>query len=264
MKIYLVFSASYANILREAKVRILVNYATLGRKGQIEIPRGFSEVLIDSGGYQLQVNVQSTRTPSVDAYSLWLVTEVLPNHPEVVGYFNLDILGDGVKTLENQFIMESYGLKPIPIWHLGEGEEYLEYYYQNYEYISVGGLVAGKSSKKELRMLTSLLTQKYPGRKYHFFGIGITGTSVFKEARPYSVDFSTWSNPARFGNEIALDPKQLLKEVSLPDEIKDRIRGKNYDKELLYQYLRESVERIKSLEETIESIHDPEYQKIMF
>ena len=156
----------------------------MGRKGKIEIPKGFSEVICDSGGYQLQVNVQSTRTPSVDAYSLWLVTEVLPYYPKIE-YFNLDILGDGLKTLENQLIMESYGLKPIPIWHLGEGEEYLNFYYQHYEYISVGGLVAGNSSKKELRMLTSLLTQKYPGRKYHYFGIGITGTSVFQEARPY-------------------------------------------------------------------------------
>ena len=264
MKIYLVYSKSYENILRDAQVRILVNYASIGKKGQIEIPKGFPEVAVDSGGYQLQMNVQSTRLPSVDAYSLWLVTEVLPFHPEVKAYFNLDILGDGLQTLENQFRMENYGLKPIPIFHLGEGEEFLRYYWEHYEYIAVGGLVAGNSSKKELRILTSLLTQKYPGRKYHYFGIGITGTSVFREARPYSVDFSTWANPAIYGNEIALDSKQLLKEVPLPDEIKDRIRGKGADKELLYRYLRESVERIKSLEETIETIHDPEHQRIMF
>ena len=262
MKIYFVYSKSYENLLREANCRILVNFASLGHKGRIEIPKNFCEIIVDSGGFQLQTNVQSTRNPSVDAYSLWLATEVLPYYPKIE-YFNLDILGDGLATLENQFKMESYGLKPIPIWHCGENEDYLKFYYEHYEYISVGGLVAGSSSKKELRILMSLLTQKYPDRKYHFFGIGITGTSVFREARPYSVDFSTWANPAIYGNEIVLDPKQLLREVPLPNEIKDKLRGKDADKKLLYQYLRESIERIKSLEETIESIHDPEHQIIM-
>jgi len=280
MRIYFVYSKSYEDLLREANVRILVNYATLGRKGQIDIPKGFSEILVDSGGYQLQVGVASRlyaeedltrkrkyKNPNIDAYALWLL-EVLPEHPEIVGYMNLDILGDGLATIENQFAMERYGLRPIPTWHLGEGEEYLDYYYQHYEYISVGGLVAGFASKKQLRGLTTLLNQKYPERKYHYFGIGITGTSVFQEARPYSVDFSTWSNPARFGNEIVVDEKQLLKEVSLPQEIKNRLKGdrktgRKPDNELLYKYLRESIERIKNLENTIESIHSDEKQLLM-
>ena len=294
VKIFFVFSASYADILREEGVRILVNFATLGTKGKKEIPKGFPEVIVDSGGFQIQMGTATRmnspsrlaintkdkglvkgddmvweKQPEVDAYALWLQTEVLPYHPEVTGYFNLDILGDGLKTLENQFAMEKYGLKPIPVWHLGEGEEYLQFYWKNYEYISVGGLVAGSSSKKQLRELTALLHQKYPGRKYHYFGIGITGTSVFQEARPYSVDFSTWSNPGRFGNEIVVDEKQLLKEVSLPQEVKDRLKGdkktgRKPDYELMYKYLRESIERIKQLEYTIDSIHSDEHQRLMF
>ena len=114
MKIYFVYSKSYENLLREANCRILVNFASLGTKGKITIPKGFDDVICDSGGYQLQTNVKSTRAPSVNAYSLWLLTEALPNYP-TLKYFNLDILGDGMATLENQFAMERYGLKPIQI-----------------------------------------------------------------------------------------------------------------------------------------------------
>lgn len=235
MKVYFVYSKSYEKLLREAECRILINFATLGTKGKIDIPKGFPEIIIDSGGYQLQVGVATRlyaegdvtgkkkfKNPRIDTYAMWL-SDILPSHPEISGYFNLDILGDGMATLENQFAMEKYGIKPIPIWHLGEGEEYLDYYRNNYEYISVGGLIAGSASKKQLKQLTTLLNQKYPGPNYHYFGIGITGTSVFQEARPYSVDFSTWSNAARFGNQIVFDSKQVLKEESLPNEVREKM-----------------------------------------
>lgn len=274
LKIYFVYSESYADILRDEGVRILVNFATL-RRG---IPNGFTDVLIDSGGYQLQVGTGTRMTiekglietdkgwvwgtkPKPNAYSLWLTTEVLPKHPEVTGYFNLDILGDGLRTMENQFIMEEeFGLKPIPVWHLGESEDYLKFYHDNYEYIAVGGLVSGSTSKSQLRFLTSFLTQKYNRAKYHFFGIGLTGVSVFQEARPYSVDFSTWSTPARFGNEIVLDPVRILKEVMLPTEVRAQLRT---DRKLLESYLRKAVQIIKTMETSIDSIQASHKQLLM-
>jgi len=284
MKVFFVYSASYSDLLREADVRILINFATIGVRGERKIPVGFKDVIIDSGGYQLQVGTSlgiyspnrlveqdvrdlsyiGTRQiwkkkPDVNLYAMWLSME-LPKHPEVSGFFNLDILGDGIESMENQFKLEKLGVRPIPIWHLGEGEEYLEYYCRNYDYIGVGGLIAGSTSKGSLKKLVTLLNQKYKGPKYHFLGIGITGASVFMEARPYSVDFSTWSNPARFGSHIVTDPKQILKEVGLPKEIRDRMRT---DKGLTYKYLREAIALIKDMETSIEAVHTDTVQELM-
>ena len=44
-------------------------------------------------------------------------------------------------TLKNQKIMKEAGLRPLPVFHIGEPFEYLEYYIKRYDYISLGGMV---------------------------------------------------------------------------------------------------------------------------
>jgi len=279
LKIFLVFSRAYSHILREENVPILVNYAYLGRKGNIKIPPGFPSILIDSGGYKLQVKVSAVREPRVSAYSFWLENEVIPKHKEVANYmnldiFSLDIIGKPIKekldslkrsaelTLKNQEIMEDkFGLKPIPIWHAGEPEEYFDYYCGKYDYVAIGGIASlGTPSKSSIMNLLVFSKQKYPEVKFHLFGIGISGLLAFKSLKPYSVDFSTWNVPARFGHQVIEDDKQLLKEIKLPDEEREAIRQ---DDNLEANYLRETIRKIKKLEKDLESYQDP-YQKLLF
>jgi len=279
LKIFLVYSRAYKHILREENVPILVNYAYLGRKGNIKIPPDFPSVMIDSGGYQLQVKVSAVREPRVDAYSFWLENEVLPKHKEIAGYMNLDIFSldmvgkpikekiDSLKrsaesTLKNQEIMENkFGLKPIPIWHAGEPEEHFKHYCENYDYVAIGGIASlGTPSKSSIMNLLVFAMQKYPKVKFHLFGIGISGLLAFKSLKPYSVDFSTWNVPARFGHQVIEDDKQLLKEIKLSVEERDRIRQ---DNDLEANYLRETIRKIKKLEKDLESYQDP-YQKLLF
>ena len=283
-KIYFVFSHSYAHILRDEQVPILINYAYLKKNkdmsliAPIEIPSGFSSVLIDSGGFQLQGKIKTQREPRINAYSFWLQNEVIPNHPEVDGYMNLDIFGidsrnipirekiDALRkgaesTLKNQELMESkYGLHPIPTWHHGEPEEFLAHYCKNYNYVAVGGIASlGTRSKTSILNLMQL-TQKYPGVKFHLFGIGISGILAFKSLKPYSIDFSTWGVPARYGHDLVEDDKHLLKEVKLPLEIREKIRQ---DNNLEEQYLREAIRKIKWLQVKLDDINDP-YQGLLF
>ena len=280
MKIYFVFSPAYSQILRTEQVKVLVNYATLkNRSCAIPIPRGFGEVIIDSGGYQLQVGVKTPRQAKVENYCFWLETEILNHYPEVAGYMNLDILDLEVtkyplnsaehqemlklsaeRTLDNQITMESAGLKPIPVWHAGEPEEYLDFYCSGYSYVSIGGMASmGTIGKQSLVDLCQFLFQKHPNTKFHLFGIGLSGIMAFKRLRPYSVDFSTWSVPARYGHDVVYDDKRILKEIKLPEEIRNRLRT---DKPMLLDVLRGTVKRIKYLEDTIDSYHDP-YQKLL-
>lgn len=278
MKVYLVHSSSYEKVLREAGARILINYATMRA-----FPVGFKDIIIDSGGYQLQVGVKCklndtnrlirnpskklikdewvwAKDPTSEAYAMWL-TDILPKHPEISGYFNLDIMGDGTSTRRNQKILEEHGLHPIPVWYTFEGEEALKYYYEHYDYIAVGGLASVAAGKDELRSLSAFLGQKYPNNRYHFFGVGCTGASVFQQFRPYSVDFSTWSTPARFGHEIVLDPKTLVKEKHMNKEDRDRLKN---DPQYLHDHLIKSIKLFMSLEQEIEKIHTNEKQMLMF
>lgn len=235
--------------------------------------------MVDSGGYQLQVGVKAVREPRVDAYSFWLENEVLPKHEEVINYMNLDIFSldiigkpirqklDSLKrsaelTLKNQEIMENkFGLKPIPIWHAGEPEEYLSLYCKNYDYVAIGGIASlGTPSKSGIMNLLAFTVQKYPNVKFHLFGIGVSGLLAFKSLKPYSIDFSTWGVPARFGHDIVEDDKRLLKEIKLPVEERDKIKQ---DDDLEASYLREAIRKIRKLESDLESYQEP-YQHLLF
>ena len=271
---YLVWSDSYGDILREEKVPILVNFATLSYKVDLShyelgyktagiiIPEGFDKVIIDSGGYQLQSGADCNRLPNVHQYGRWLADYVLGKRPEVKGYFNLDIFKDPVATMENQFILENeYGLKPIPIYHMGDDYEYMDYYYQNYDYIAIGGIAFGMAKNKFIMpRVMGMLHQYYPNRKYHLFGVGLTSTYVFKEFAPYSVDFSTWSNPARFGMQMIIE-KGVIRERFLSDEDREKLRN---DKKFLRAHLKKSVRTLKELSRLVNEIHKDEYQELMF
>lgn len=243
MNIYFVHSRNYENLLRQEEVKIIVSYARRHAKesGFPEVPKGFPEVMIDSGGFQLQKGT-GDREVFLKAYALWLHL-LLPRYPEVKYYMNLDIWRDGEASLSNLRYLESQELSPMPIWHSGTEVKYLDYYYNNYEYIAIGG-IANIRNKPALQRIVNWLFQSYPNRKYHFLGIGLTGMQAFSVFKPHSIDFSTWGVAARYGHQIIIRDGVPV-EVVLPPELKQKLRD---DKEYLEQTLIESVRQLKKLE----------------
>lgn len=117
----------------------------------------------------------------------------------------LDGIGDPLKTYQNQKEMEQLGAPPLPCFHFGEDERYLEYYVENYPYITIGGMV-GKS-KNDLRRWLDRIWQKYltdkdgyPKLKVH--GFGLTTVDLMIEYPWFSVDSSSWIQAAAFGSII--------------------------------------------------------------
>jgi hypothetical protein len=117
----------------------------------------------------------------------------------------LDGIGDPLKTWQNQMAMEQLGAKPLPCFHAGEDERYLEYYVQNYEYITLGGMVG--SSTKQLCIWLDRMWERYltdgsgrPRLKVH--GFGITAVPIMERYPWYSVDSSSWIQSAAFGSIV--------------------------------------------------------------
>lgn len=107
----------------------------------------------------------------------------------------LDGIGDPLKTWQNQQVMESYGVRPLPCFHYGEDERYLEWYIERYEYITLGGMVP--ISTPQLIHWLDRLWERYlcdssgrPRVKVH--GFGLTSLPLMKRYPWYSVDSSTW------------------------------------------------------------------------
>ena len=114
----------------------------------------------------------------------------------------LDDVRSAKNTYENQLYMEQNGLKPLPCFHYGEDISMLKKYIDNYEYITLGGMVP--ISTKQLYYWLDELWLKYLTKddgtariKVHGFGL-----TTFELMEPYpwfSVDSSTWVQNANFG-----------------------------------------------------------------
>ena len=117
----------------------------------------------------------------------------------------LDGIGDALQTYRNQLHMEALGAKPLPCFHAGEDERYLEHYVRNYEYITLGGMVG--SSTKQLCTWLDRMWDKYltdgsgrPRLKVH--GFGITAIPIMERYPWWSVDSSSWIQSAAFGGIV--------------------------------------------------------------
>lgn len=117
----------------------------------------------------------------------------------------LDGIGDPLKTKINQAHMEYLGVRPLPCFHKGEDERYLEWYIQNYDYITIGGMVG--SSVNQLRIWLDRIWDRYlvdgSGRaKLKVHGFGMTSVELMELYPWYSIDSSSWIQSAAFGNIV--------------------------------------------------------------
>lgn len=115
----------------------------------------------------------------------------------------LDGIGDPLKTWQNQQEMERLGARPLPCFHYGEDERYLEYYIENYAYITLGGMVP--ISTPQLIHWLDRIWDKYltdgSGRpRLRVHGFGLTTISLMERYPWFSVDSSSWAQISAFGN----------------------------------------------------------------
>jgi hypothetical protein len=104
--------------------------------------------------------------------------------------------------------MELRGCKPLPCFHAGEDERYLEWYVANYEYITLGGMVG--SSTKQLciwldRMWERYLTDGSGRAKIKVHGFGITAIPIMERYPWFSCDSSSWIQSAAFGSIVTAE-----------------------------------------------------------
>lgn len=135
----------------------------------------------------------------------------------------LDGIGDPLQTWRNQLEMEQRGAKPLPCFHAGEDERYLEWYVANYEYITLGGMVG--SSTQQLciwldRIWDRYLTDGSGNPKIKVHGFGITAVPIMERYPWYSCDSSSWIQSAAFGSIIT--PGYSQSTMALPMSVSEK------------------------------------------
>lgn len=184
---------------------ILESYHYVGKQAYVDAMRANeAKVFVDSGAF-------SAYTLGVDI-DLPTYCDYIKRNLDIIRIEDgslmasvLDGIGDPLKTYRNQLHMEQLGVRPLPCFHAGEDERYLEWYVKNYDYITLGGMVG--SSTKQLciwldRIWDKYLTDGSGNARIKVHGFGITAVPIMERYPWYSCDSSSWIQSAAFGSIV--------------------------------------------------------------
>jgi len=195
MKLYFAVGANweaYKALKEVGGKRMLISFAYVPKSvlnGETTFYKWYGEniqVLIDSGAYSVK---HAGKEIDINAYIRFLHRWNFEN------YINLDIIGSWERSLKNQKEMESRGLNPIPVWHMGEPFTLLTDYVGSYKYVAIGFRKGASSAERA--QLASTIFDQYPRTKFHM--LAITQPEVLINHPFYSADSSTWLNSIKYG-----------------------------------------------------------------
>lgn len=181
---------------------ILESYHYIHRQAYVDkINADGVQVFLDSGAYS-----SFSKGIEVDIRGY---CEYIKRHPEIIEVDDgvllasvLDAVGDPLKTWQNQQTMEQLGVRPLPCFHYGEDERYLEWYIANYSYITLGGMVPIATPQLVHwldRIWENYLTDGSGRPRLKVHGFGLTTLMLMERYPWYSVDSSSWVQTAANG-----------------------------------------------------------------
>lgn len=151
------------------------------------------DVFIDSGAFSAE---NSKKAIDLDDYCRFLVDT------EVKLYAGLDKIGDAETTRRNnEYMIQRYGLNPIPTFHMGSSLSDLDKLF-NYPYIALGGMVFSSNVEKHCDAVWAHILKNKP--KLHVHGFGLTNVELMSRYPWYSVDSSSFKSCKRFGRQNIL------------------------------------------------------------
>lgn len=184
---------------------ILESWHYVGKQSFVDHMRNNkAQVFLDSGAFSAHT---LGVTLSIDDYCNYITrnADILRMEGNNVMASVLDGIGDPLKTYQNQLEMEAKGVRPLPCFHFGEDERYLEWYIQNYEYITIGGMV-GKSTATLTTWLDRIwdryMVDGSGNAKLKVHAFGITSVMIMENYPWFSCDSSSWIQAAAFGSVI--------------------------------------------------------------
>lgn len=155
-----------------------------------------------------------TETEDYISYRNSYINFINLNHDHVTIHSNLDVIGSADLTYRNQKFLERRMPTPIPVFHLGGDEKWLQYYVEHYDYIALGGM--NQNSTAAIIPILDHLWRKYildekgfPKVKVH--GFAATSVRLMVRYPWYSVDSASCRKLGNFGK------------IALPNQNRDRL-----------------------------------------
>lgn len=204
---YDLMTPSEATLIETVKQHhILESYHYVHKSSFVDTMRhNGAQVFLDSGAFSAHTLGVTIDLPTYCRYIQENRDIIRTDDGDVMASV-LDGIGDVHQTYENQLAMEQHGVRPLPCFHFGEDERYLEYYIANYKYITLGGLVPVSTKQAELwldRIWNEYLVDKSGNPRLKVHGFGMTSIPLMEKYPWYSCDSSSWVQVSRFGNIVS-------------------------------------------------------------
>lgn len=192
---------------------LLESFHYIGRQRHVDMIRADGrKVFLDSGAFSMW---SLGAKVDIAAYCDYIKRndDIIRHDDDMILASVMDAIGDAMGTYQNQCIMESMGVRPLPCFHFGEDPRWLEHYAANYSYITLGGMVA--QSTWQLKLWLDEVWEKYltdgSGRpKVKVHGFGLTTPELMRRYPWYSVDSSSWVQVARVGGVLLLPEGKVI------------------------------------------------------
>jgi hypothetical protein len=184
--------------------RVLISYHFFGDdtiNKQLKRLGGNPKVFLDSGAFSAKNQGVEIK---VEKYAEWLA-----KYQDLFEcYANLDVIGDDEGTWKNQLFLESQGLAPVPVFHVGEPWKSLDRLLERYDYIALGGMVGPTRQSLAPWCVQCFKRARETGRVIRFHGFGMTKWDILMSLPWYSVDSTAWNAVVRFARLRLFDPLQ--------------------------------------------------------
>lgn len=157
-------------------------------------------------------------TPEYKAYMDSYIQYLLDNQGRYDYFSNLDVINNPQLTYRHQKMLEEAGLKPIPVFHLGNNPKWLKKYVEKYDYIALGGLTPNPTSTL-IPILDKLFKEYlldsdgFPKVKLH--GFACTSLPLMTRYPWYSVDSTTCRKLAIYGSIVIPNGSKRLHTIKV-------------------------------------------------
>lgn len=141
------------------------------------------KILLDSGAY-------SAWSKGKNISPIDYMNYIVKNKEYIHKYIALDVIGEPELTIKYYEIMKLKGFDPIPVYHYGDDERFLQFYIrEGHDYIALGNTVPIKD-KKQVAEWINYLKSKYTNIKFHL--LGSASKKITQQTNIDSCDSSTW------------------------------------------------------------------------
>lgn len=180
---------------RDGVRHILESFHYVGKQKYADDMRADgAKIFLDSGAYSAFTKGTEIDLPNYCEY-VKRNYDIIESVDGTYLFSVLDGIGDPLKTWRNQLAMEERGVRPLPCFHYGEDERYLEWYLERYDYITLGGMVPIETSQLYLwldRIFDRYLTDDAGRPKLKVHGFGLSTIGIMERYPWFSVDSSSW------------------------------------------------------------------------